>query len=910
MVHRIAYGTKNRETRRMQQFKMIYFGDYAASSNSGKRGLSVPFSGEDLHLYDAVAPLSSYTLRRLLQCETYGQLMSEAENAGAPIATFCRDRLRLTLINGASVRAPANQAHNALQATFSGGRGGTLHDWYPYLEGYSPAFVTTILKQYGSDVTRLLDPFAGAGTTPVTAVEMGLDACYAEVNPLCRAVTDAKLLALSFDDGARKIVVERLRTLSAEFRRRLRRAPLDKNLAIDHHAVFGLSEFFDADVFKLVLRARTLLDTLAFEDRDTAMFATIAVIRTLVPASRLVRRGDLRFKTSAEAERLRIDFVAEVQEALNLIASDIADLHRCHGHAHYVGDDAKALEAREMTGIDGIVTSPPYLNGTNYFRNTKIELWFLRCLRTGKDLSDFRYRAVTAGINDVTVGKVEARRGVFASEKVTHVVNRIARSAYDRRIPQMVETYFGDLFLAFRSCVPHLPVNALIAVDIGDSCYGDVHVPTDDVVAEMLNGLDCRLEDRTVLRERLSRGGQPLRQTLQIFRRRGTARRSASVEHGASHDWRVSWAAFKAQLPHQQGIMAKRNWGHGLHSLCSYQGKLKPSIAHWLVKTFVPQGGRVVDPFAGVGTVPLEAALSGRRAFAFDISPPALQITRAKLEICDAAECDAVIADLANALERFELTDALHRRAMAIRFNGPLDEYFHSDTFREVIGAREYFMRRRPETAAAALVFSCLLHILHGNRPYALSRTSHPITPFAPSGPKTYRALLSRLRDKVIRSLSQDRGPNFVTGSAYAQDATSAWPDDVHNLDAVITSPPFFDSTRFHTGNWMRLWFAGWEAPDFKTRPLDFVDERQKRSFEVYEPVFASAAERLKSHGVMVLHLGHSRKCDMAAVIRPIAERHFRFMDQFVESVMHCESHGVRDKGTVTAHQYLVLERA
>ena len=894
----------------MQQFKMIYFGDYAAASNSGKRGLSVPFSGEDLTLHEAVAPLSSYTLRRLLRCETYGQLVSEAEDAGAPIATFCRERLRSSLLNGASSRTPADWAHNALQATFSGGRGGTLHHWHPYLEGYSPAFVTTILKQYGHGATCILDPFAGAGTTPVTAVTAGLDACYAEVNPLCRAVTDAKLLALSLDDAARKIVVDRLRTLSAEFRRRVHRAQLDKKLASDHRAVFGRSEFFDPDVFKLVLRVRSLLDSLSLEDRDMAAFATIAVVRSLVPASRLVRRGDLRFKTDAEAQRLRIDFVAEVQESLNLIASDIADLHPCPGHARYVGNDAKALEAHELTGIDGIVTSPPYLNGTNYFRNTKIELWFLRCLRTGKNLSDFRYRAITAGINDVTVGKAEARRGVFASEKVAHVVDRIARSAYDRRIPQMVETYFGDLFLAFRSCVPHLPANALIAIDIGDSCYGDVHVPTDDVVAEMLNGLDCRLEDRTVLRERLSRGGQHLRQTLQIFRSRSAARRFAPVEQSACHDWRDSWETFKAQLPHQQGVMAKRNWGHGLHSLCSYQGKLKPSIAHWLVNTFVPKGGRVVDPFAGVGTVPLEAALSGRRAFAFDISPPALQITRAKLGICDTAECDAVIADLAKALERFELTDALNRRATAIRFNGPFEDYFHRDTFREVIGAREYFLRRRPETASAALVFACLLHILHGNRPYALSRTSHPITPFAPSGPNTYRALLPRLRDKVARSLAEDRGSGFVAGSAYAQDATSAWPDDVYDLDAVITSPPFFDSTRFHTGNWMRLWFAGWETSDFKTRPLDFVDERQKRSFEVYEPVFASAAERLRSRGVLVLHLGHSRKCDMAAAIRPIAERRFRFVDQFVESVAHCESHGVRDKGTVTDHQYLVLERA
>ncbi len=125
--------------------------------------------------------------------------------------------------------------------------------------------------------------------------------------------------------------------------------------------------------------------------------------------------------------------------------------------------------------------------------------------------------------------------------------------------------------------------------------------------------------------------------------------------------------------------------------------------------------------------------------------------------------------------------------------------------------------------------------------------------------------------------------------------------------NAVITSPPFFDSTRFYLANWMRLWFCGWEAEDFRIQPLAFVDERQKRSFEVYEAVFRQARERLKPGGVMVLHLGKSRKCDMAAMLQRVALRWFRVADSFTEQVDHCESHGIRDKGTVTAHQFLLL---
>ena len=83
------------------------------------------------------------------------------------------------------------------------------------------------------------------------------------------------------------------------------------------------------------------------------------------------------------------------------------------------------------------------------------------------------------------------------------------------------------------------------------------------------------------------------------------------------------------------------------------------------------------------------------------------------------------------------------------------------------------------------------------------------------------------------------------------------------DLDAIITSPPFFDSTRFHTANWMRLWFAGWEASDFVEKPATFVDERQKRSFAIYDSIFSQGAERLKPGG----YFGRSSRQERENVI-------------------------------------------
>lgn len=372
-----------------------------------------------------------------------------------------------------------------------------------------------------------------------------------------------------------------------------------------------------------------------------------------------------------------------------------------------------------------------------------------------------------------------------------------------------------------------------------------------------------------------------------------------------------SWRSFKTLLPHQRAPLSKRNWGHSWHSMCSYQGKLKPAIAHTLVRAFMPGGkqGKFLDPFAGVGTLPLEARLLGHTAFGLDISPAAAVISQAKMGKIDRDEVSQTLSDLeAWISERANLPrneDDLAR----IRFNGPLTEYFHPDTLREIIAARSFFSQRPPETPASALVMASLLHILHGNRPYALSRRSHPITPFAPTGPTDYRSLMPRLRTKVAKGVDAEP-TDAPEGHLFRQDATKSWPVEVSDLDAIITSPPFFDSTRFHAANWMRLWFAGWDAAQFAEEPATFIDERQKKTFAVYEPIFAQAKERLKKNGVMVIHLGKSRKCDMAAALSVVGSSYLQLVDSFSETVDHCESHGIRDKGTVTHHQYLYFRKS
>lgn len=876
-----------------QEFKSIYFPDLRDTNKSSK-SLTLAFSENEQKLYESIKHLSSHDIRKLIQTPTFHDLETKAELEGLPINRYCIWKLKKSLNNK---KSKGEFGLDPIHTTFQSSKEIPLQGWYPYLEGYAPDFVKYIIQNYLSKDTKIIyDPFSGTGTTPLVASELGHTAYYSEVNPLLQILTKTKSKARNSNNRTK--IIFALEKLLLDLKKKILAQEEDSELKKSYFNTFKESRFFDDKVFSFILKTRTYLNQIYFDDVLISELITIATISSLVENSYLKRQGDLRFRKGKELEELRstdyfetlITKIKRIIDDLKIIKSSPAPI--------LITEDARAVGKLPFIGIDAVVTSPPYLNGTNYFRNTKIELWFLGYLKGPENLTNFRKLAVTAGINDVALGKEKKINDIVLKKLLTS----LEKKAYDKRIPKMVNDYFADMKIIFTGIKKQLNNNAVLAIDLGDSIYGGIHVKTDEIFIRVLSEIGYIFERNITLRKRQSNNGQELKQVLLIFRNKKSIR--AKIQEPS---WEDSWKNFKEKMPHRDGVMAKRNWGDSLHSLCSYQGKLKPSIANQLVSTFVPKDGTVLDLFGGVGTIPLEAALQSKRSFSFDISPTAIAISRAKLDIPSRKKVDQILDDLKSFLRNGKLSNEEIKIFGHFGLNKTLKDYFHEKTFKEIILARNYFINSGYSTTESAFVMSALMHILHGNRPYALSRRSHGITPFAPTGEFEYKDLLEKLKEKIERTLTDFKRPNFQSGVIYYQDATKTWPEEVRELDAIITSPPFFDSTRFYAANWMRLWFAGWDKTHFKTEPINFIDELQKKDLSIYDGIFMQARERLKEGGVFVMHLGKSHKCDMAKALSERAKRWFNVHEVFEENVENGESHGIKDRGSVKTHQYLIL---
>lgn len=786
--------------------------------------------------------------------------------------------------------------------TFRDSKKQPYHRWYPYVEGFSAPYVSGVLKRF-APVERILDPFGGAGTTQVEASANGIQVYYSELNPFMQFVSDTKVNAAIWArgnlDSVRRSVAAFIDCLhESSFAEQVKDVSTGTYLQ-----AFGSRDFFEEKHLRELLVCRNIGEQIA-DTPNCRSLLLLAVAANTVRSSNMTRRADLRRRRSDEYKDRIVDVRSFIIEKLSEIIEDLRAEFAPKVPATLICNNAKDV-GNYVEDIDLAITSPPYLNGTNYCRNTKLEQWLLGWLRTESDLRSFRDNAIAAGINNVN----STRKTFHEFASIERVAKELEQRDGDRRIPQLVRSYFSDMYEVLVAVRKTLRPGGRFILDIGDSKFYGVHVPTDTLLAEVAANAGFELEETRMLARRYSHDRSELRQVELTFRKQARTATPHTSEKAHTRNRRPSTLqskidTFASALPYKEEPYDSRAWGHPLHSLCCYQGKLKPSIAHFLVDRFTEPGMSVLDPLGGVGTVALEACLQGRVGITNDLSPLAYSVATPKVQFPDLPMVQVSLDAFASALghERVDNTDF---QAASFGLNGAVEDFYHPDTLVEVLKSRRYFSQLVSPSVADLLVKAAMLHVLHGNRPYALSRTSHPITPFHPSGEAVYKPVLEHVRQRILHLYRRELPPTFIAGESRFGDFRALAAHDP--VDAIITSPPFW-GMRFDRPNWLRMWFCGWTAEDFHNTSRGFLERQQTVSLDIYRDFFLLCRKLLRKEGVMILHLGGSPKHDMLGTLERLAKESFKVLAIVTEDSTTHEHHGIKDKGLTTTHNFIFLQ--
>ncbi len=286
------------------------------------------------------------------------------------------------------------------------------------------------------------------------------------------------------------------------------------------------------------------------------------------------------------------------------------------------------------------------------------------------------------------------------------------------------------------------------------------------------------------------------------------------------------------------------------HQLSPYIGKLKSSIARDLVATYSKPGGLIADPFSGSGTIPLEALLQERRAFAADISPYAKVLCQAKLKAPPSLEDALKQAEEALNLSFALRSPDLRRVPLWVR------QFFHPRTLKEAIKFATICKRNKYH-----FLLACFLGILHHQRPGFLSYPSSHLVPYLREKkyPRDqfpelykYREIRTRLIAKIRRAYR--RGPAIrINGNSTYKHCSIKKLNLPESFDCLITSPPYMNALDYNRDNRLRLWFIN---PGYSIPEEDEVI-RQQESFKEAMALLAQKVNKsLKSKGYCVIIVG------------------------------------------------------
>jgi DNA modification methylase len=297
-----------------------------------------------------------------------------------------------------------------------------------------------------------------------------------------------------------------------------------------------------------------------------------------------------------------------------------------------------------------------------------------------------------------------------------------------------------------------------------------------------------------------------------------------------------------SKLEWKFGKYALQSWGHSLHRIAPYVGRIKPPFAHFLIKYVSNPGDIILDPFCGIGTIPLEASLMGRHSIGIDLNPYAIKIAESKTEHN---------LDLTELISHIEKIKPDTSKIKIDNIPDWVKEYYNQETLKEIFYYLNHFDKKKMKFIAG-----CLVGISQGHRPGHLSKPCAWTLPYKPrpDDKGEYREVKYRLIEKVKRNYN-DIPAN--TGSIKIIKGDSRkMPLEDSSVNHVISSPPYYNTLDYISSHRLRLAICGVHDEDLKKDLKKQTIQSYTNYIEEMDKVISEVKRVLKPGGYCIFVVG------------------------------------------------------
>lgn len=397
--------------------------------------------------------------------------------------------------------------------TFKDSKELPIHRWYPYVEGFSATWIQEMLNEFCKKDMNVYDPFGGSGTMNVEASKMGMKSYFSEMNPFMRFILNSKVNIVKSIQNDKDFYLNEMEQVKTYIESTAFEKDSLKDLLEEKYVFMLDKKYFEQEDLKQLRTIYEIADgsNLSEEVRELVKCAAACVT---VDTSNMTRRADLRRRRSNEYLTRVVDVRKQFLEKWKQFAEDIKCVSTLYECANCISCDAREKNQNYLEMFDFVITSPPYINGTNYIRNTTLELVLTGKNVDEKDLRKLKEKTVCGGISDASSARLQ---DMIVFPFVEEVAEKLDVASKDKRIPLMVRCYFSDMYKVFESVYAMMKNGAKFALDIGDSKFYGVYVPTDEILCALAIMVGFKIVSQEKIAERFSRDKTMLKQILIIF---------------------------------------------------------------------------------------------------------------------------------------------------------------------------------------------------------------------------------------------------------------------------------------------------------------------------------------------------------------------------------------------------------
>jgi DNA modification methylase len=367
----------------------------------------------------------------------------------------------------------------------------SIHQWYPFVEGYSKEFIDSILDEIDYTPNRVLEPFSGSGTTALELQFKNINCISFEVSPFMHLLSSVKLY--------KEYKAIKFESVLANFKIDIESSPLEIR---DHQKIpFGRTVIktenlkkwnFNDEALNGILDLKFAISKIS--DLPYANLFSVILGSILMEVSNLFRNGKCLSYKKNWNERKTLSrtevhalFINKIEK---LILNDIKSLEsklesvyiNNHENLHF-GDVRRLIQSVPANSIDLIITSPPYLNSRDYTDIYMLELKVLDLVTNHDELMSLRKRTLRSHVQV----KYDFLETVNVPTLIKYIksVNQSGSGFWNQDLLNMIKGYFIDmqnLFIEFRRV---MQPRKNIYFNVANSAYFGQEIEVDQIICEI-----------------------------------------------------------------------------------------------------------------------------------------------------------------------------------------------------------------------------------------------------------------------------------------------------------------------------------------------------------------------------------------------------------------------------------------